>query len=199
MIPMQTMMSSHALLSMVTIPAFFLTLARHVLAWESDVSLSLDTMGNFLTFYNRAPISFGERYQESLNERTPFGGDHSFVQLALPLKYPLRVIPEMEHLTKLAAVLFFFDFCVSVAITHDFHWGKEGNWFEMDYILMPDSSTTFDSRSSNIAHRTASSLAASTTGKAATKHFCGPSDTPFPLTYQNRIFRPSVTSFTHNK
>ena len=106
---------------------FFLTLTHHVLTADSDVRLSFNSMDDFLIFFNQAPISFGERYQESLNERTTFNGNHFFVQLALPLKYPLRLTLRMEHLSKLAAILFFIDFCVSVAIKHDFRWGNKGD------------------------------------------------------------------------
>ena len=58
---------------------FFLTLARHVLTVESDVITLLDNMDDFLIFFNEAPISFGDRYHESLNERTSFNGDTYFV------------------------------------------------------------------------------------------------------------------------
>lgn len=108
---------------------FFLTLARHVLArttldttsHNEEVVLFQD-ITQFQVFLNQAEVSFGEPYVESMNERSSFGGDCSFVQLALPHDYPLRLDLNMDHLSKLAAILFFNDFCVSVASKYDFHW-----------------------------------------------------------------------------
>ena len=101
---------------------FFLTLAHHLLANPDHEGSRWSNVTEFMDFFNKAQHSFGEPYQESLNERSSFAGDHSFVQLALPVKYPLRLNPTMEHMSKLAAILFFFDFCASVANTRDFIW-----------------------------------------------------------------------------
>ena len=105
---------------------FFLTLAYHVLKSE-DEAVGFNDVAEFLVFFNHAEFSFGEPYEESLNERSSFNGSHSFVHLALPTKFPLRLLHRMEHLSKIASILFFLDFCVSVA-DDDFYWQDEG-WF----------------------------------------------------------------------
>jgi hypothetical protein len=64
--------------------------------------------------------------QVTLDERADFCGDRSFVQLALPQDYPLRLPSDVLHYSKLASIVFFIDFAVSVVGSCDFYWGGDG-------------------------------------------------------------------------
>ena len=102
---------------------FFLTLARHVLKTvETQPGEAFDDISKFVEFFNQAEFSFGERYQESFNDRNDFHGDPRFVQLAIPIDYPVRLHEDVVHYSKFASIIFFIDFCVSVA-EKDFRWG----------------------------------------------------------------------------
>ena len=77
-------------------------------------------------FLNQAEVTYGEQYQVTMNERVDFYGDQSFVQLALPKDYPLWLLPDVLHYSKLVSIVFFIDFAVSVAGTRDFYWSADG-------------------------------------------------------------------------
>jgi GNAT superfamily N-acetyltransferase len=112
---------------------FFLTLVRHVLCTAENGTACTNTdvpfhdISSFVNaFLNCAEIRYGEEYQVSLDERADFCGNRSFVQLALPQDYPLRLPPDVLHYSKLASIVFFIDFAVSVAGSCDFYWGGDG-------------------------------------------------------------------------
>jgi hypothetical protein len=112
---------------------FFLTLVHHVLSTDGNSTACTNTavpfhdISSFVNaFLNCAEIRYGEEYQETLDERADFCGDRSFVQLALPQDYPLRLPSDVLHYSKLASIVFFIDFAVSVAGSCDFYWGGDG-------------------------------------------------------------------------
>ena len=93
---------------------FFLTLA-HCILKDHDGNHFFENVAEFEVFFEKARHSFGTRYSRTLQARPEFSGDASFVQLALPEKYPLRLFDEQVCLSKLGALMFLFDFCVQTA------------------------------------------------------------------------------------
>ena len=115
---------------------FFLTLTHHVLSTvdEGQSELLFDDVQGFLNFYSEAEFDFGNApYGPSMASRDSFYGYHNFVQLALPEDYPLRVGETVVHHSKLASILFFIDFCISVAGMDDFHWRSDAS----DTVVAP--------------------------------------------------------------
>jgi hypothetical protein len=104
---------------------FFLTLARHVLnttdETQPEQGEAFNNISEFTDFFSQAEISFGAPYEVTLDDRGDFNGDQFFVQLAIPKDYPIRLKMDVVHYSKLAAILFFIDFCSSVA-EKEFRW-----------------------------------------------------------------------------
>ena len=102
---------------------FFLTLARHIMQSGTNPADAFHDITSFLAFIKRAEYSYGETYEVSLDSREDFHGDQSFVQLALPKAYPIRLQSNVVHFSKFGVIVFFLDFCVMVA-KKDFYWGE---------------------------------------------------------------------------
>ena len=112
---------------------FFLTLVCHALHTVENGTACANLVGPFHDtssvvdgFLNQAEIIYGEQYQVTMDEYADFCGDQSFVQLALPQDYSLRLLPDVLHYSKFASIVFFIDFAVSVAGTCDFYWSGDG-------------------------------------------------------------------------